>query len=134
MIDSIIIPPFVHLSVGSAVLLTNTIVLVVAAWLAFKKQSLTKLATGLFILFQLVLMIQALIGVKLLDQGLGPLQLYIHYLGGLAPLFFCLLYYWLPAAKDAIGQSRRLALVAGVSLFFVVLTFTVGSIYVAGGA
>ncbi len=134
MIDSIIVPPFVHLSVGTAVLLSNSVVLLVTAWLAFKKQPLTKLANSLFILFQLVLMIQALIGVKLLDQGLGVLQLYIHYLGGLAPLFFCLIFYWLFAGKDAVVQSRRIAFVAGISLFFTVLTFAVGSMYVAGGA
>jgi hypothetical protein len=131
MIDSIIVPPIVHLSVGTAVLVSNGVVLVVAAWLAFKKQSLTQLANGLFILFQLILMIQALIGVKLLDQGLGVLQLYIHYLGGLAPLLFCLLFYWLSARQDAVVQSRTIAIVAGVSLFFTLLTFAVGSVYVA---
>lgn len=134
MIDAVIVPPFVHLSVGTAVLFSNLAVLIAAAWLAFKKQPLTKVVTGLFILFQLILMVQVLIGVKLLDQGLGVLQLYIHYLGGLAPLFFCLLFYWLSAGKNAVVQNRRIAIVATVSLFFTLLTFAVGSMYVAGGA
>jgi len=133
MIDSIIVPPFVHLSIGTLVLLSNTLALIVCAWLAFKKQSPTKLAHALFVLFQLTLMLQVLIGIKLLDQGLGVLQLYIHYLGGLAPLFFCLLFYWLPAGKGIAAQSRRMAAVMAASLFFVVLTFTVGSMYVAEG-
>lgn len=134
MIDGIIVPPFVHMSVGTAALLSNGVVLVLAAWLAFKKLPLTKLVNGLFILFQLALMVQVLIGIKLLDQGLGMLQLYIHYLGGLAPLFFCLLFYWLSAGKDALVQSHRMTVVAGVSLFFIVVTFAVGSMYVAGSA
>ncbi|MBX3015115.1 MAG: hypothetical protein KF832_26590 [Caldilineaceae bacterium] len=132
MIDSIIVPPLVHLSVGTAVLLSNGILFAITAWLAFKKLPLTRVAQGLFILFQLILMVQTLIGIKLLDQGLGVLQLYIHYLGGLAPLFFCLLFYWLTPRKNAIVQSRSVAIVAGVSLFFVVLTFAVGRMYVAG--
>jgi len=134
MIDSIIIPPVVHLSMGTFVLLSNVIALAISGWLAFKKSPVTPLASAVFILFQLALMVQTLIGVKLLDQGLGVLQLYIHYLGGLAPLFFCLLYYWLSSNKDAVALSRRMATVTGVSLFFVVLTFAVGSMYVAGGA
>lgn len=134
MIDNIIVPPIVHLSMETFVLLSNVVALAISGWLAFKKSPVTRLASAVFILFQLALMVQTLIGVKLLDQGLGVLQLYIHYLGGLAPLFFCLLYYWLSSNKGAVALSRRMATVAGVSLFFTVLTFAVGSMYVAGGA
>ena len=133
MIDSMIIPPSVHLTIGTLVLLTNAIVLLVSGWLAIKKQPVNRLTSTAFILFQLVLMAQTLIGIKLLDQGLGILQLYIHYLGGLAPLFFCLLYYWLPSTPNLVAQNRRLLIVAALSLFFTVLTFTVGRIYVADG-
>jgi len=133
MIDSIIISPAVHLTIGTLVLLTNGIVLLLSCWLAFKKQPVNWLASATFILFQLVLMVQTLIGIKLLDQGLGILQLYIHYLGGLAPFFFCLLYYWLPDSKNPIAQNRRLLIVAALSLFFTLLTFTVGRTYVADG-
>ena len=133
MIDSIIIPPAIHMTLGILVLLTNGIALLVSGWLAIKKQPINRLVSAAFILFQLVLMVQVLIGIKLLDQGLGILQLYIHYLGGLAPLFFCLLYYWLPNSKDTIAQNRRVLIVTALSLFFTLLTFTVGSIYVADG-
>lgn len=133
MIDSIIIPPSVHLTIGALVLLTNALVLLISGWLAFKRQPLNRWVSATFILFQLVLMAQVLIGIKLLDQGLGILQLYIHYLGGLAPLFFCLLYYWLPSSKDKITQNRWVLVVTALSLFFTLLTFTVGRIYVADG-
>lgn len=133
MIDSIIVPPSVHLTVGALVLLTNSIVLIVSVWLFLKKQPVNGLANATFILFQFVLMVQVLIGIKLLDQGLGILQLYIHYLGGLAPLFFCFLYYWLPTSKNPQVQTRRLFIVAALALFFTVLTFTVGRMYVADG-
>lgn len=133
MIDSIIVPPSVHLTVGALVLLTNSIVLIVSVWLFLKKKPANGLAIATFILFQFVLMVQVLIGIKLLDQGLGILQLYIHYLGGLAPLFFCFLYYWLPVGKKPQVQTRRMFIMAALALFFTVLTFTVGRMYVADG-
>ncbi|MEM7535788.1 MAG: c-type cytochrome [Chloroflexota bacterium] len=134
MIDSIIIPSSVHLTIGILVLLTNAFVLIVSGWLTFKKASPNWLAHTTFILFQLVLMVQTLIGIKLLDQGLGILQLYIHYIGGLAPFLFCLLFYWLPPAKNGGRQSRRMLIVAFLALLFTVQTFTIGRIYVVGGS
>ena len=71
-----------------------------------------------------------MVGIKLHDQGLGVLQLYIHYLGGLAPLAFCLIFYWFPT-PDPIAQSRRVAMLSCVSFVFVLLTFAVGSMYTA---
>jgi len=134
VIDSIIIPSSVHLTMGILVLVTNTLVLIVSGWLTFKKESPNWLAHTTFILFQLVLMVQTLIGIKLLDQGLGILQLYIHYIGGLAPFLFCLLFYWLPPAKDGGKQSRRMLIVTFLALLFTVQTFTIGRIYVVGGS
>lgn len=127
MIDNIIVSPMTHLIVGTFVLLTSLLFLLVIGRLALKKHALSPFAKATFILFQVALIIQTLIGIKLLDQGLGVLQLYIHYLGGLAPFAFCLLYYWLPT-KDEFKQCRRLAIVALVSFLFVFLTFVVGSI------
>ncbi|PID87022.1 MAG: hypothetical protein CSB13_01520 [Chloroflexi bacterium] len=127
MIDSIIVSPVTHMIVGTIVLLTNLFFLFVVGRLAWKKHTLSPLANATFILFQLALITQTLVGIKLLDQGLGVLQLYIHYLGGAASLAFCLLYYWLPT-RDELKQSRRLAVVAVASFLFVFLTFVVGSI------
>lgn len=134
MIDSMILSPIVHLTIGSLVLFSNSVLLIITGWLALKKRAFTPLASELFIVFQIFLMLQAAVGIKLLDQGLGVLQLYIHYLGGLAPLAFCLIFYWFFSGQDAVAKSRRVAVMAGISLAFVVLTFAVGSMYVAGGA
>lgn len=126
MIDSIIVSPMTHMAVGTAVLLSSLLFLIVVGRLAWKKHAVSSIGKAAFILFQVVLAVQILIGIKLLDQGLGVLQLYIHYLGGLAPLGFSLLYYWLPTKNDSV-QSRRLATVAVASFLFVLLTFAVGS-------
>lgn len=130
MIDNLIISPAVHMAVGTFVLLSNLIFLLVVARLAWQKKSASTLAKGTFILFQLALMLQALVGIKLLDQGLGFLQLYIHYLGALAPLAFCLIFYWLPTVEGS-ARSRRLLVVAVTSFVFVFLTFVVGSMATA---
>lgn len=130
MIDQLILPPAVHLWVGTLVLVSNGILLAITGWLAWQKKPFTSATNRVFVLFQLSLMLQALVGIKLLDQGLGILQLYIHYLGGLAPLAFCLIFYWLPTS-DAYTKSRRLAMLSTLSFAFVLLTFVVGSIYAA---
>lgn len=74
-------------------------------------------------------MIQALVGIKLLDQGLGPLQLYIHYVGGLAPLMFMLLFYWLPEQQ----RARRWlpSTFSSLGFVFALMSFTIGASYVA---
>lgn len=83
------------------------------------------------IVAQVFLMVQALLGIKLLDQGLGPLQLYIHYVGGLAPLLFYMAYYWLPASF-----LRRwpwtATLVSAAAFLFAVMAFFIGRSYVPG--
>lgn len=132
MIDSIILSPNIHMMTGGLTLLASFLTLVVTSWAAWKKKQFTVLAQASLIFFQLVLMVQVLVGIKLLDQGLGPLQLYIHYLGGLAPIGFCLIFYWLPI-KDDVKRSRFAAGVATLSVVFVVMTFTIGSMYVPGG-
>ncbi len=120
MIDQIAVSPLVHIIAGSLVLLSNLLLLVVSGRLALKKLPFTPLAQGIFVLFQVALLLQALVGVKLLDQGLGVLQLFIHYLGGLAPLGFSILLSWLPD-RGPVVRSRRVALLAAVSALFVAL-------------
>ncbi|MCC6168522.1 MAG: hypothetical protein IT329_14970 [Caldilineaceae bacterium] len=133
MIDAIFVPPTVHLTTGTLVLITGLLALVATGRAAWRKWPFSRGVHALFILFQIALMVQALIGVKLLDQGLGPLQLYIHYVGGLAPLGFVFLFYWFPGA-DSVAKSRRAVLVTALSFVFVLMTFAVGSMYVAGTA
>lgn len=131
MIDSFIVPPFVHMIIGTLVLGTSILALVVTALAFWKKQPLTRTSHLVFVAFQLSLMVQILIGIKLLDQGLGPLQLYIHYIGGLAPMAFWLLFYWMPAGTGMV-QVRRATTVSLLSFVFVLMTFAIGSAYVPG--
>ena len=131
MIDAIFVPSSVHLTIGTLVLISSLLALFVTVRGAWRK---IPFSTGMhlfFILFQVVLMIQILIGIKLLDQGLGPLQLYIHYVGGAAPIAFTLLFYWFPG-KDDVVKSRRAAIVTTLSFLFVLMTFTIGSMYTPG--
>jgi len=132
MIDSIFLSPNVHVMTGGLVLLTSFLALAITSWATWKKKQFTTSAHMSLIVFQLSLMIQILVGIKLLDQGLGPLQLFIHYLGGLAPIGFCLVFYWFPI-KDEVKKSRLAVGVATLSFIFVVMTFTIGSMYVPGG-
>lgn len=80
--DDLFVSPAVHMMVGAVVLLTGLAAMVVAVRAAMKRQPAGRNGNLLFVLFQLALMVQVLIGIKLLDQGLGPLQLFVHYLAG----------------------------------------------------
>lgn len=84
----------------------------------------------LFIVTQVVVAAQLLIGIKLLDQGLGPLQLYVHYLGGTGVLFFYLLLYWLPSQTRSSGWAPTV--LTGLAFAFALMTFTIGEMYVPG--
>lgn len=131
MIDRIIIPPTFHRGFGELVMLTILVTALFLIYLAWRKQSLNGWARSLTIGSQLVLMGQALLGIKLLDQGMGTMQLYIHYLGGLGPLLFFLLLYWFPS-RDAIRQTRWAALAASGALLFAILSYTIGGLYATG--
>ncbi len=133
MIDQIPVPSSVHLWIGVAVLLTTLVSSIIAGVFALRKQPLPAWTKGLFIVTQLVLMVQALIGIKLLDQGSGYVQLYIHYLGGLGPLLFFMLMYWFPT-RDALKQTRISALVAISAFVFAFMAFSIGSAYANRGA
>lgn len=128
MIDQLGVPPQTHMMVGMGVLAITLASFLVAILFALRKQPLPRWTKALFIATQLALMVQALIGIKLLDQGSGFSQLYIHYLGGLAPLLFFLLMYWFPT-RDALKQSRVSALVAGGTFVFAFMAFSIGSAY-----
>src|SRR5690606_3168943 len=128
MIDSIIVSPNIHMMIGGIVLLASLLNLTVTSVAVWKEKRVTRLVQASQIVFQLSLMVQILIGIKLLDQGLGPLQLFIHYLGGLAPLGFYLIYYWFPVA-DELKKSRVALGVTLLSVIFVIMTFTIGSMY-----
>jgi heme A synthase len=131
MFDRIMIPASVHRATGMLVLTATLAAVVVAIWLAWRKQERTAWANGVLIVAQLALMAQALVGIKLLDQGAGVLQLYIHYVGGLAPLLFFLVLYWFPL-RDA-GKQRWATLAATAGAFvFALMTFAIGQAFVRG--
>lgn len=121
-----------HASVGGLVLIATLVAFLWSGWRALARKPLGWFGQAVFILSQAVLMIQALIGIKLLDQGLGVLQLYIHYVGGLAPLAFFLVYYWLPERLR--GARWTATLVTGAAFLFAVMAFFIGQSYVASGS
>lgn len=141
--DEIIIQPALHNAVGGIVVLA-ALLTVGLSWrgLATLKTSdgteapaspaLGGWQNAALIAFQIALIVQALIGIKLLDQGLGTVQKYVHYLGGVGALGLVLLYYWLPkrGARDSSRQALGLTV---ASLAFVLLTFFVGGLYARGG-
>ncbi len=130
MIDELWLPPRVHMIVGSAVLVTTLASLIVAFLHKLRGRELRRWVHALFIATQVVIAIQLLIGIKLLDQGLGPMQLYVHYLGGTGVLFFYLLLYWLPAAHRRSGWSATV--LTGLAFAFALMTYTIGEMYVPG--
>lgn len=94
------------------------------------KRELPRWVMALFIVTQGVVAAQLLLGIKLLDQGLGPLQLYVHYLGGTGVLFFYLLFYWLPDSSRRTGWTATV--LTGLAFAFALMTFTIGEMYVPG--
>ncbi len=130
MIDQIWVQPAIHVWVGTIVLIATLLSIIVTLVFAIRKRPLNRWVYGILLLAQASLIIQVLIGIKLLDQGLGPLQLYIHYVGGLGAFFFYLLFYWLP---QGLKEKRWTAFALSTSGFlFAFMAFTIGSMYVAG--
>ena len=127
MIDAIWVPTSVHFVTGTVVVVTTLAALVVSARYAVRDRPLPRRAHGTFIAAQVALAAQALVGIKLLDQGLGPMQLYIHYIGGLGPLFFFLMYYWLPSPFRAWRWSALL--ITGAAFLFAMMAFGIGESY-----
>jgi len=130
MIDELWLPSSVHMIVGSAVLLTTLASMIAALVYKLRGKELARWVHALFIATQVVIAVQLLIGIKLLDQGLGPMQLYVHYLGGTGVLFFYLLFYWLPARFRRAGWSATV--LTGLAFAFALMTFTIGEMYVPG--
>ena len=146
--DEIIIQPALHNAVGGIVVLA-AIATVILNWRGLLKLTAVG-ADGAgadssaasprlggwqnvaLIALQIALMVQALIGIKLLDQGLGTVQKYVHYLGGLGSLGLLMLFYWLPK-RDARDSAVKALGLTVASLAFVLLTFIIGGLYARGG-
>ena len=125
MLDAVIVPPQVHVGVGVLVMIAALAAVVVTGLQVRKGQGSNRTTRLVFIAAQLALMLQILIGVKLLDQGFGAVQLFIHYVGGLGAFFFFLLYYWLK--PNNVRTEGRLAFGMSVLAFlFVLQTYFIG--------
>ena len=128
MIDEIWVSPSIHFWLGTAVLVTTLLSIIYTLYTAIRNIAANRTLYTILLLAQLSLMLQILVGIKLLDQGLGPLQLYIHYIGGAGALFFYLLFYWLP---ENIKQKRWTAFaLSSCGFLFAFMAFTIGSSYV----
>lgn len=128
-IDNVIISPSIHRLNGSLVVIS---LLAGAIWLtrlAIRRQPFDRIAYGLVIASQVFLVIQALLGIKLLDQGMGVVQLYIHYVGGLLPIGFFLVLGWI-RFDDPVRRARILAVVIDISLVAATMAYLIGQAYV----
>ncbi|WP_235183174.1 hypothetical protein [Deinococcus phoenicis] len=123
-----IVQPQLHLMVGVLVLLTSLAAVVTTGRGAFRLKRFGRTEHGVFIAAQIVLMLQVMIGIKLLDQGMGTLQKYVHYIGGAGALGLLVLYYWLPKTSEQ-SSARQALGVSVASLVFVALAFFVGGLY-----
>lgn len=128
--DETIIQPAVHSAVGGIALLV-ALVTTVLTWLGARRGTFGKAQAAALITLQVVLMLQAAVGIKLLDQGMGVIQKYVHYLGGLGSVGLLMLFYWLPRRSEA-DTANKAAWLTTASLLFALMTFFIGQMYVKG--
>jgi heme A synthase len=95
-IDNLVLPPVVHKRFGELVVTAVAVTVIWLIVLAVRKRPIDRTAKILIVVSNVTLMIQALIGIKLLDQLSGANQLYIHYIGGLIPLGLFVIASWIP--------------------------------------
>lgn len=126
--DQIIVAPAVHAAVGGLTLLLALLTAGLGLYGA-RRGEFGRAQAASLIALQLALLLQAAIGIKLLDQGMGALQKYVHYLGGLGAIGLVTLFYWLPRRTPA-QTARNAAWLGTAALTFVALSFFVGQFYV----
>ncbi len=131
-IDNIIIKPMVHRIIGALVLATFLVAVVWLVMLWIQKRPFDRIALVLLIIAQVVLVVQILAGIKLLDQGQGIFQLYVHYVAGIAPIVLFLAMSWIRFRSEVI-KAKWLAIVGLISLALVAIAFTLGLMFVSQG-
>ena len=128
VIDNIVVRPVVHLIVGSLVIISFV---VFAAWMIkalIQRRPWDRTSLILLGACEVILAVQVLIGVKLLDQGEGIFQLFIHYAGGLLPIAIFVVAGWIDFG-DAVKKTRAYAVCALVSLGIILMTYFIGEAY-----
>lgn len=131
-IDNLVLRPAVHRTSGMIVLVAMVAATVHLGRLAVAGQRLDRNGRILLAVAQVTLMVQALLGIKLLDQNMGSNQLYIHYIGGLMPLGFFLAAGWF-GRSDSPSRTRWLAALTTVGLASAAMAFFIGRAYVNRG-
>jgi len=129
VIDNIIISSSAHRWWGLLTLVVLAASVALLAWDVRNARPASRTTRWSFLAAQTALVGQALLGIKLLDQGQGIRQLYIHYIGGLIPLGAFLAGGWL-ARGDTSRSARFLLVVLLVGLGSGVMAFTIGRAYV----
>ncbi|MGH1491539.1 MAG: hypothetical protein ACRBK7_19420 [Acidimicrobiales bacterium] len=128
-LDNIIIDRSAHLVSGTIVLITMILATAMVLRHALRNEAVARPAMLAMIAAQLSLTVQLLLGIKLLDQGQGIVQLYIHYIGGLVPLGAFLVGGWV-ARGDSGRSSRILAGLLLLGCFSALMAFFIGRAYV----
>lgn len=128
-IDNIIIDRSAHLISGTIVLITMTVATIAVVRHAIANEAVNGPTKISLALAQISLTVQMLIGIKLLDQGQGIVQLYIHYVGGLIPLGAFLVGGWV-ARGDSGRSSRILAVLLLIGELSAVMAYVIGRAYV----
>lgn len=128
--DESIIQPALHSAIGGITLLV-ALVTTALTWTGARRGTFGRAQAAALIALQLALALQVAVGIKLLDQGMGVIQKYVHYLGGLGAVGLLTLFYWLPR-RDAADTANKAAWLTTASLLFVAMTFFIGRLYVRG--
>lgn len=124
-IDNFIIDSSAHLATGVVVLVTMTAALVLLGRHALRNEPITRSSLMVMVVAQVALIAQILLGIKLLDQGQGIVQLYIHYVGGLIPMGAFLLAGWV-ARGDSGRSSRMLFGLIAIGYVSALMAFFIG--------
>ncbi len=129
VLDNIIISSAVHRSWGAFTVFVLFVTLVLLTKDVAQSNPASRLTRWSFVVAQVALVVQALLGIKLLDQGQGIRQLYIHYVGGLIPLGVFLVGGWV-ARGDSKRSARILLVLLAVGFGSALMAFVIGQAYV----
>ncbi len=131
VIDNIIIDPSLHRWWGAFAVASVAVVVLMVGRHVVRSEPVGSATRWGFVVAQVALTVQLLLGIKLLDQGMGIVQLYIHYVGGLIPLGVFLVGGWV-ARGDTVRSARILLAMLGVGLLSGIMAYSIGLAYVNG--